>query len=50
MDYFGGEGRVENINTLKRILGTLALYDPQLGIMEYVQCEQYFLVPKALMQ
>ena len=31
MDYFGGEGGGENIEALKRILGTFALYDPQLG-------------------
>ena len=33
MDYFGGEGGDENIEALKRILGTFALYDPQLGIV-----------------
>ena len=33
MDYFGGERGDENIEALKRILGTYALYDPQLGIV-----------------
>ena len=34
INYFDGEEASENIEALKRILGTFALYDPQLGNLE----------------
>ena len=36
LEHFDGEEGVENIETLKRILGTIVLHDPQLGRILYM--------------
>ena len=42
MDYFNGD---ENIGALKRILGTFALYDPQLGTIQCTHCVYHHQCP-----